>query len=387
MNSATTGRASSATPALQGSSETCLAKASSATTYGNWLVDKITGNVRFLIWQGTIKMVRVHPLKGFGIGSLVINYPKYRLKEYFLQPAVAPITDHSHNEYLEMTAETGILGLLLFLLFIFFIFKEGLGSSRACSARDKSRYSIKRSGDIYGAKEKAIIIGLLCGVFAILIDNLFSTNLRNPSTALFFWFSLGLIARKTDRKISLNQKFSICSLIFFLICLSVATFQTIKRDFVSNLYLKKAVIKRGQENFPAAIIYYKKTIKNDPYNLSARYKLAFAYGALKKYNLALSTYKKLYLLAPHYARIDKNMGVLYYEGKNLGASLHYFLEAEKVDPYDVDTLCSIASIYLLKGEFRRAKFYLRRVLILDAKNSYAIECLKKMGKDDIMNKK
>jgi len=329
-------------------------------------------------------MVRVHPFKGFGIGSLVINYPKYRLKEYFLQPAVAPITDHSHNEYLEMTAETGILGLLLFLLFIFFIFKGGLRSSRACSARDRFRYSIKRSGDIYDAKERAIIIGLFCGILAVLIDNLFSTNLRNPSTALFFWFSLGLIARKTERKISLNQKFSTFFLIFFLICLSVGCFQTIKRDFVSNLYLKKALIKRGQENFPAAILYYKKTIKSDPYNLTARYKLAFAYGALKKYDLALSTYKKLYHLAPHYARIDKNIGVLYYREKKLDDSLYYFLEAEKINPYDVDTLCSIASIYLLKGEFRRAEFYLRRVLILDARNSYALACLKKMGEDGII---
>ncbi|GAG90199.1 unnamed protein product, partial [marine sediment metagenome] len=222
-------------------------------------------------------------------------------------------------------------------------------------------------------------LGLLCGVFAVLIDNLFSTNLRNPSTALFFWFSLGLIARKTAKKVSLNQKFSTFFLIFFLICLAVGCFQTIKRDFVSNLYLKKAVVRRGQENFPAAITYYKKTIESDPYNLAARYKLAFAYGALEKYDLALSTYKKLYLLAPHYAKVDKNIGVLYYGKRNLNASLYHFNEAEKINPYDIDILCSIASIYLLKGEFQRAKFYLRRVLILDAKNSYALRYLKEIG--------
>ena len=142
---------------------------------------------------------------------------------------------------------------------------------------------------------------------------------------------------------------------------------------------------RLKKDFPRAVVYYKKTISVDRFNLIAHYKLAFAYGVLKKYDLALSTYQKLYLFFPHYAQIDKNVAVLYYEGKKLGASLRYFRIAEKFNPYDIDTLCSIASIYLLKGEFQKAKFYLRRVLILDAKNSYALACLKKMREDGIIS--
>ncbi|MCK4245128.1 MAG: O-antigen ligase family protein, partial [Candidatus Omnitrophica bacterium] len=89
-----------------------------------YFVNRITENVRLLVWRGTIDMIKVHPLLGSGPGTFTIHYPNYRIPEYFLQKAVAPITAHAHNEYLEILSETGIFGLLLFLGFIFLFFKE-----------------------------------------------------------------------------------------------------------------------------------------------------------------------------------------------------------------------------------------------------------------------
>ena len=404
VNFATTSRASSATTkSAMNRTATTTTNTKSAMnrtatiTCGNWLVDKVTGNVRFIVWRGTINMIKVQPFLGWGPGTFALHYTNYRLPEYFLQQAVAPITAHCHNEYLEILSGSGIFGLLFFLSFIFLIFKEGLKNIHIPPPKPGGIKTPTGGEGERGEGGKAIIIGLLSGILAILVDNLLSTNLRQSFTPILLFFGMGLVVSYSKRKMrdpspraqgdtwkfSLRSSILIFSLLLFSLLL--AAFNTIKKDVVAGFYLKKSVNARLKKDFPRAVVYYKKTISVDRFNLIAHYKLAFAYGVLKKYDLALSTYQKLYLFFPHYAQIDKNVAVLYYEGKKLGASLRYFRIAEKFNPYDIDTLCSIASIYLLKGEFQKAKFYLRRVLILDAKNSYALACLKKMREDGIIS--
>jgi len=349
-----------------------------------YFVDQITGNVRFLVWKGTLKMIKVHPFLGWGPGTLSLHYPNYRLPDYFLQKAVAPITDHAHCEYLEILAESGVFGLFLFISFIFFIFREGF-------KYHPPHYPLPLREGKRGEGERAIIIGLLSGILAILMDNLLSTNLRQSFTPILLFFALGLVVSYSKGKMrdpspkaqgdtrKFSSRFSALIFSLLILFLSLAGFNTVRKDVVAGFYLKKSLEARLKKNFPQSIAYYKKTISIDKFNLIAYYKLAFAYGVLKKYDQALSTYEKLYPLSPHYAQIDKNMAVLYYTEGRLSASLSYFRQAEKLNPYDVDVLCSIASIFIIKKEFPKAKFYLKRVLALDAKNSYALRNLKKTG--------
>ena len=349
-----------------------------------YFVDQITGNVRFLVWKGTLKMIKVHPFLGWGPGTLSLHYPNYRLPDYFLQKAVAPITDHAHCEYLEILAESGVFGLFLFISFIFFIFREGF-------KYHPPHYPLPLREGKRGEGERAIIIGLLSGILAILMDNLLSTNLRQSFTPILLFFALGLVVSYSKGKMrdpspkaqgdtrKFSSRFSALIFSLLILFLSLAGFNTVRKDVVAGFYLKKSLEARLKKNFPQSIAYYKKTISIDKFNPIAYYKLAFAYGVLKKYDQALSTYEKLYPLSPHYAQIDKNMAVLYYTEGRLSASLSYFRQAEKLNPYDVDVLCSIASIFIIKKEFPKAKFYLKRVLALDAKNSYALRNLKKTG--------
>ena len=349
-----------------------------------YFVDQITGNVRFLVWKGTLKMIKVHPFLGWGPGTLSLHYPNYRLPDYFLQKAVAPITDHAHCEYLEILAESGVFGLFLFISFIFFIFREGF-------KYHPPHYPLPLREGKRGEGERAIIIGLLSGILAILMDNLLSTNLRQSFTPILLFFALGLVVSYSKGKMrdpspkaqgdtrKFSSRFSALIFSLLILFLSLAGFNTVRKDVVAGFYLKKSLEARLKKNFPQSIAYYKKTISIDKFNLIAYYKLAFAYGVLKKYDQALSTYEKVYSLSPHYAQTDKNMAVLYYTEGRLSASLSYFRQAEKLNPYDVDVLCSIASIFIIKKEFPKAKFYLKRVLALDAKNSYALRNLKKTG--------
>ena len=64
-------------------------------------------DVRPMIWKATLKMIAARPLLGHGLGTYVAVYPAYRLPEYFLRPKATNVTDHAHNELLEITARAG----------------------------------------------------------------------------------------------------------------------------------------------------------------------------------------------------------------------------------------------------------------------------------------
>ncbi|MBQ7982015.1 MAG: O-antigen ligase family protein, partial [Clostridia bacterium] len=69
---------------------------------------------RVHIWEGTLAMLRDHFLGGIGVGTGVFGevYPRYALSGIESAP-------HSHNLYLQIFVETGILGLALFAVFLF----------------------------------------------------------------------------------------------------------------------------------------------------------------------------------------------------------------------------------------------------------------------------
>jgi O-antigen ligase/tetratricopeptide (TPR) repeat protein len=63
-------------------------------------------------WMDTIDMIREAPLIGFGPGNYRYTYPEYRKR--FQGKRI--VTGHPHNEYLELTADFGLVGFGLFAL-------------------------------------------------------------------------------------------------------------------------------------------------------------------------------------------------------------------------------------------------------------------------------
>ncbi len=84
---------------------------------------------RLRVWATTLEMIKRHPIAGVGLGGYSAKYGDYR--RYFVEnptyarvAAVAEAEDydeirspHSHNEYLEIIAELGVIGFILYLVF------------------------------------------------------------------------------------------------------------------------------------------------------------------------------------------------------------------------------------------------------------------------------
>ncbi len=144
-------------------------------------LERGTMGLRVLIWEGTTRMIAAHPFLGSGLGSFRFAYPQYRVPAYFSNPHAVNGTAHAHNEFLEVAAETGLLGLAAFLGVLIVFFRKGTDL-------------VRREAD--GA-QRALTMGLISGVAALLATNLVGVNLRFASSGIFLWLVLGLVMSRT----------------------------------------------------------------------------------------------------------------------------------------------------------------------------------------------
>jgi putative inorganic carbon (HCO3(-)) transporter len=77
---------------------------------------------RIYTWKGTLKLLAEHFVGGIGVGHSAFSqiYPLYAY-------VGTEITMHSHNLFLELAVEIGIMGLLIFLIIMFVISQRGFG--------------------------------------------------------------------------------------------------------------------------------------------------------------------------------------------------------------------------------------------------------------------
>ena len=122
---------------------------------------------RLKLWQGTWNMVKEHPILGFGINTYSQYFPFYK-------PADYPDLQYSHNSYLQMWSEIGIIGLLIFLVLILAVITLALRNIKN-----------KIDSDKQGGQ---ILLGFTCGYIAFLIQALFDTNLYSLVLLTSFWF-------------------------------------------------------------------------------------------------------------------------------------------------------------------------------------------------------
>ncbi|MCM8776657.1 MAG: O-antigen ligase family protein [Candidatus Omnitrophica bacterium] len=323
-------------------------------------------NIRWYIWRGAFKMIKLKPITGWGLGNFPFFYPYYRIREYFLQVESTPVTTQVHNEYLHIWVETGLMGLLLFLGLVLIII---------ISVRHKREESEKF--------DEMCIKGCIAGISAVLIDNIFSTNLRNPSTAMYFWFLLGVstgyIKNKVEFRLNISRTlWYTIGITGFVMCVFTFYYR-----IVPDIYFKRGVWAREDGNLKKAIDNYSVVCILNPYNYEAWYKLAFAYGESGQLNKAEAIYLKINnYIFPHYAKTDYNLGVIYMRKGEYNKALSYYRWAEWFNPYDIDVLCTMASINIMfLNNIPEAVAYLDRVLTIAPENEYANR-VKKMLKTE-----
>ncbi len=129
-----------------------------------------------------LALIKDYPLFGTGPGSWLTAYPRYRGAD------VVNFYDEAHNDYIQFTAENGVIGMTL------------LAAIVLCSLAVAIKAQYQRRDPLMRGLSFAAIMGII----AILIHSSVDFNLQIPSNAMLFmvmlamaWVSLHLDRRST----------------------------------------------------------------------------------------------------------------------------------------------------------------------------------------------
>jgi O-antigen ligase len=127
-------------------------------------------NTRLDVWTGAMAMIKAQPLLGFGYGT----FP-YIIGHY--APGLAGAD--AHNTYLIIAAEMGIPALIVFVLILLMLAKNAW-------------WILRHVEDRYF---KAVALGLLGGIFGLIVANIFGSRLNSEDVSSYFWILSGLTMR------------------------------------------------------------------------------------------------------------------------------------------------------------------------------------------------
>ncbi|MCX5642565.1 MAG: O-antigen ligase family protein [Candidatus Omnitrophica bacterium] len=324
----------------------------------------ILKNVRYPLWKGSADMVAQKPMTGFGPGSFLAVFQRFRPADYYNRQEVAPLSDHSHNEYLELASESGLPALVFFLIFLASVLILSISKMKnsgfiASQPAPEAHSPPAKKSDMAISPEWFLLAGLLSGLIAILVDGLFSTNLRTFSVVSVFWVLLGLCAaiinKDSDVKLQTanikpkkNLKTSSASnslgfspqssLIWMAIMVfSVFSAGLIAREIKGQVYYREGIAARNAQNWPVAIAQYKKAIAIDPANLQAAYKLSFVYANANQTEDAIKLYREILRISPNFAKTYYNLALLSLKLNDKDSAVTYLNLGLRYDPYDKET--------------------------------------------------
>ena len=170
-----------------------LAKVALTTLNPRLPLDQILKG-RVELWWIAIDVFKHYPVFGYGLGSV----PKRSLSV----PYLIAYPENTHNYFLQILAETGILGFLLFCAVIFVVFR--IATRRIQFAK---------------TDEFVITYGLLFGLLAFLLTSQTGHPLLLLKLQLIFWGFIGILFVESNSDNNLTVRFPRIPFILLLVIL------------------------------------------------------------------------------------------------------------------------------------------------------------------------
>jgi O-antigen ligase/Flp pilus assembly protein TadD len=311
-------------------------------------------DVRPMIWKATFRMIAARPLVGHGLGTYVAEYPKVRPPEYFLRPKATNVTDHAHNELLEITAEQGLIGLAATLWLWVTAVWCGI---RAC----------RQSA---GAERRAVL-GLLGAMLVLMLHGMVDVDLQYLPNQSLLWLLMGLLVAVDPtpaRRVRITIRSRPARWCAAATCLAlgiwVATMAVI-RPIVADWQDREARIAEENGDLRTAEQDAREALGAQPFRLSTRHLLAGVLSRLpdpEGRDMAIDQCLRIEELAPDYADVTYNLGQLYLTASRATEALPYLRRAVEINPYAVDRRMALASALHDVGQNDEAMRQLDRVL-------------------------
>src|ERR1041384_3582514 len=297
-----------------------------------YLIEQWRVDVRPPIWKGTLGMIAARPSLGHGLKTFEIEYAKFRLPEYFLRLKATNLTDHAHNELLEIAAEQGIFGLATTLW---------LWVTAAWADATTWRNS--------NASLRRLRLGLLAATAVFILHGMVDVDLRYPPNQPLLWILLGVLVsgnRRSPTVLRLNSNPSGGIWATACICVAaVVAVEAVAWPVWPDIWERKARIAEARNDLVAAGQAAGRSLEIQPLRLGTRYFLAGVLARIPTEEAraqAIEECLRLEALAPDYGDITFNLGQLYLVEGRPGDALPYLRRAVEINPYNTQRRAVLA---------------------------------------------
>lgn len=142
--------------------------------------DAILREGRILVFRDAMKLIAAHPT-GIGFANFQDRFREYQT----FRPDL--LFDHAHNDYLETTAEWGVLPSVTFWVLVV------ISLVRA----------VRLFVSLRSPEKRGILLACIGAIFSILVHSLADFNLQIPSNAMLFFTFVGIsLAITSDNDVS-----------------------------------------------------------------------------------------------------------------------------------------------------------------------------------------
>ena len=338
---------------------------------------------REAIWGFTTLIIKDHPILGSGLGTFKYNSLNYQAK--FLDQdenrRLYPygIADKAHNEYLQLWAELGIIGLSIFLWLIIAYFNYGIKL-------------LKRLKDEY---KQGIVIGLMGGVLAVLIDAIFGFPMHLPATLVLFWLFAGLIISLNHSENYSEQEVKTVSikgtqsktrgdrsegtgsniyrfkplLYLAIIILSLFLCVIVAQPFVAQVYEFYGVRYAEKEALDTAAKYFQEALKWNSYFGMAYYNLGQIIYQKGIYTPAIENFEKAEKYMDH-PDLPSRLAYLYFKKGQLDkgiAKLKQAISYQKTEKSMIPLYTDLGNNYMRAGRYKPAELAFKNALKINPK--------------------
>ena len=317
---------------------------------------------RSLIWRSTLRMIKDHPLLGVGLGRFGYHYPFYQAEFLKGLKGGGPLNaKRTHNEYLQVLAETGIGGFICFVLFLFLLYKRLVLLLR------------KKGSENLGFL--ALASGISAGLAGAFFSFPFHLPANGPMLAVYFASAYGLSDSLIDRwkELKLRERWQVATIFLPLFVLSSWLFYYDLRAYKSQVLSARCYVLTRKHKTPQFVNRVigpmaDKAVQLDPTEKMAQFALARAYMIVKNWRMAEKEWKRFFKLESDWNAMINYAVTL--------AKLKKFKEAEKVareiiriQPHLVDGYNLLGGVLIEEGKYKEAERWLKKAI--EVKPSYA----------------
>lgn len=338
------------------------------------------GAIRFSLWKNALYMVKEMPLLGTGAGNFRIIYPYYQSRS--MKPEMYQSTDiyksaHTHNDYIQFSAEYGLIGAGAFFVFVFL----------------PAVYLV-----VIRRRHGALEIGAAAGMTAVAVHALFNFPFMiYPTAALFFTLNGVICGRSGFVGFGeIKNRIPTAAASCVAAAAAIAVVISSAADFTAGAYLRKAKESEHFKKYEQAAAHAGRAAQIAPNDDNTLYQAAMilvnagmqgkAEGLIERahrlnpghweaninyYNIsqfrgnveeAEKTAVNMYRISPYSLKAALSLGYAYFMSNKPMQAVHIYEAARAIRPDNFEITHHLSAAYGAAGVHDKAVKYAEAAL-------------------------